>query len=129
MRFRAEQRRRGYSAGLPYRKHKMATATFTVASWEYQESVYGQDANYLTAHDGEGATEGGTVDGLGQILNGGVYSLYRLGVVFDTSSLPDNATITSATLRLYCQNKDTTGGEFNATVVNGADLNTPIAGE
>lgn len=60
-----------------------------------------------------GANAGDSTDTTGEIwaeamLSGGVYYISRAFITFDTSSIPDNATITAATLRLYGRATDTT---------------------
>lgn len=54
---------------------------------------------------------------LGQQLLGGDYEIYRSYLFFDTSTIPDNATITSAKLRLHLFSLPT--DDFNITIQNG----------
>lgn len=62
-------------------------------------------------------------NGFGQ--NEVIYGVFRGTLFFDTSSLPDDATITSATLSLYGYS-NTSQTDFNITVVNGSVLNEPL---
>jgi hypothetical protein len=58
---------------------------------------------------------------IGQRLNitTGKYSVYRGYMFFDTSSLPDDATIISATLSFYGKQDLSTNAEFNLIIQNG----------
>ena len=49
---------------------------------------------------------------------GGSYTVYRGALYFDTSAIPDGATITSATLKIAC-NADASDTDFNITITNG----------
>lgn len=51
----------------------------------------------------------------GQHINSGTYRLHRVGVFFDTSSIPDTATIDSAVLELYVT-EDGSDTDFNVTI-------------
>ncbi|MDD2904515.1 MAG: proton-conducting transporter membrane subunit [Syntrophales bacterium] len=53
------------------------------------------------------------------------YEIWRGGVFFDTSALPDTAVITSATLSLNVS-ADNTTDDFSVTVVSGYDLDDPL---
>lgn len=64
--------------------------------------VYSVNAVYLTARSGGGGAVADPLLGsCGQILSGGDYHCIEGFLKFDTSAIPDNATITSATLSLY----------------------------
>jgi len=83
------------------------------------------DAVYLTAH---GAASGNAYDSTvigGQVVEVGQntsFWIYRGGLIFDTSDIPANATITSAVLSFYIWAKSTAGSDFALTIVSGADL-------
>ena len=55
------------------------------------------------------------------------YYIYRVGLFFDTSDLPDDCIITSATLSLYGV-ADFSDVDFDIIVVNGSDLDVPMTG-
>ena len=59
-----------------------------------------------------------TIFTLGQYLTGGNYLIYRGFVFFDTSNLPDDATIVNATLSLY-KYGDQSDNDFDIVVQNG----------
>lgn len=90
---------------------------------------YGWGATYSNAREAE---ESLTKDDstnyiqVGQQLNAN-YAIYRGALFFDTSELPDNAIIDSATLSLRASGSawpETEG--YALVIVNGVDLNTPI---
>jgi len=58
---------------------------------------------------------------------GTTFWIYRVGLFFDTSSLPDDCIITSATLSLYGV-ADFSDVDFDIIVVNGSDLDVPMTG-
>ena len=63
---------------------------------------------------------GGTYDWVFQWYNtNGTYQINRGMLYFDTSSIPDNATITSATLSLYGYDNGHTGPDWNLVIQNG----------
>jgi hypothetical protein len=62
---------------------------------------------------------------IGQLVYGSALCIYRGGLFFDTSSLPDHATITSATLSPY-GSEDQSGTDFDITVVDGSVLEDPM---
>ncbi len=89
--------------------------------------------DYDAAHDSATANGELSVDGqtffVGQTLTGGDnYRIYRAGLFFDTSALPDGAIILSAVLSLY-GNGDFSSTDFDITVVSGADLDDPMVVE
>jgi hypothetical protein len=99
----------------------LLNATFYSSSSD--GNVSQSDAIYLTAHD---ATSGNVDDTstslwIGQHWNAteNKYYVYRGYVFFDTSSLPDGATIVSVTLSLYGSQDLSTNAEFNLIIQNG----------
>lgn len=64
---------------------------------------------------------------VGQELGGNGYSIFRGAVFFDTSSLPDDTIITSATLSLYGHSNGSLT-DFQITVVDGSLLHEPLEG-
>ena len=82
------------------------TSTFDVVSDTYDAFVYyygGVGESYSNVHNNASGT---TVDTTGVGLGQGysppdTFAIYRAFLLFDTSSLPDEATITTAILRLY----------------------------
>jgi len=103
--------------------------TSTIIAKTASNTPCGQSSvNYTTAHDaGAGAFWYGlnTVGQASYIAGGTSYwEVYRDCLLFDTSSLPDNATITAVTLSLYCE-FDQSGTDFDIVVVSGADINDP----
>lgn len=90
----------------------------------YSSGLYAVDSSYATVH---GAATG-TVDPdrmvIGQRLYGGEYSIYRGGLVFDTSHLPTSGAITSATItRVWCKTKS---GDGTVCVVEGDSVGIPV---
>ena len=79
------------------------------------------DGNYLTARDSATGivSAGGTTTNIGQQLSMTYYEVQRSFFFFDTSAIPDTATITSATLSLYGQTKDTATADFDMVIQNG----------
>jgi len=57
--------------------------------------------------------------------SGDFWELYRAALFFDTSSLPDDANITAATLSIY-GSSDESSTNFDITLVSGAELNDPL---
>jgi len=89
--------------------------------------LWGSNTSYITAH----ITATSVADfydtlSIGQTYVSRIYSIYRSAVFFDTSSLPDDVYITSATLSLYgfVDDSDT---DFDITVVDGSSLMPPLA--
>lgn len=86
-------------------------------------------ATYAAAHDASSATSVIRLNNsnfeVGQIYQyyGGDhgYYVYRGGLVFDTSIIPDSATIIETTLLLYGQT-DGSDTDFDIVIVSGADL-------
>jgi hypothetical protein len=89
--------------------------------------VWGSNTSYITAH----ITANSVADFydtlfIGQKYVSRIYSIYRSAVFFDTSSLPDDVDITSATLSLYGW-ADGSQTDFDITVVEGSSLVPPLA--
>ena len=87
----------------------------------YTSGVY-DDRPYATLHDlaSADATELNWDDGfLGQRLAGELYEIYRCFLIFDTSSIPTGATITSATLSFYPEDLNDIVTDFNVVIQNG----------
>ncbi len=85
------------------------------------------DINYSAVHDAPSGTvnAGSLRIRIGQSAAGSALYIYRGGLFFDTSSLPDDATITSATLSLYGSDHQL-GTDFDITVVDGSVLEDPM---
>ena len=85
--------------------------------------VAASNATYSTANAAASASvvnKTGTYAVVGQADSGSVYDIYRSALYFDTSSIPDGAVISAATIYLYGQGKDIiAGGNFLITVTNG----------
>ena len=79
--------------------------------------IYGQNATYSTARStSAGGDVSSTTARIGQSLTGGtVYYVYRAYLDFDTSALPDDATVTSAVLGV-CADTDLSSTDFNVQV-------------
>lgn len=97
------------------------TASFTreFNSQSYDGYMAASDATYATARDSTSETPiaSGTTFIIGQNYPV-VYTIYRVYVYFDSSIIPNDATITSAKLRLYLDS-DITTDDFNITIQNG----------
>lgn len=79
------------------------------------------DSSYTTAHDASTGTayDGAIYFGVGQLYSATpTYTIYRGFVFFDTSSIPDIATINNATLSLYAYS-DLSTADFNVTIQDG----------
>ncbi len=83
------------------------------------------DASYYGFHASVYLTSRNSVDGnagggwLGQWENSGQYNVGRRFYIFDTSSLPDDVTITSAALNMGNNTGDSDDTGFNVHLVNG----------
>lgn len=79
-------------------------ATLTVESSTADGRLLRTSTNYATARGGSSAgsvSVGSGAAQIGQQLNAGSYTCYETFLDFDTSAIPDAATITAVTLRLY----------------------------
>lgn len=100
----------------------MATLTVNASLSGY---VYGQNATYSTARTTATSTSGAFIV-VGQNWSGAVYECQEGFIQFDTSALPDGATITGVTLKLY-PSFDNSGTDFTINVLGfdwGASLTT-----
>lgn len=86
------------------------TQQFEITAEGNDADVYGQNAVYATARTTASGTESGDWLSVGQDYTGGQYKVYRGFLKFDTSSIPNTATILSAKLCLY--------GEWNQSVTD-----------
>jgi len=96
------------------------TDTRTFTSLTYDGDAYAKDADYdaaRTRQTGSRRTTG-TDLALGQRILSDLYHVYRAYLYFDTSLIPDNANVTSATLSIYI-NVDFSYTDFNVTIQNG----------
>jgi len=91
--------------------------------------VFGYGSNYFTIHDlpsVDWLLDTATVLVVGELFWNSYHYIFRSGLYFDTSSLPDDAVITDATLSLYgAFNPSNT--DFDIVVVRGAELNDPLS--
>ena len=104
---------------------KMRTETVTFYSSNSDGNIAAESTTYQTAHD---ATLGKAVDNIsstlavGQIQHtNGIYEIGRGYLFFDTSTIPDDATITSATLSIWI-NTDFSEQDFDITIQNGQPI-------
>ena len=113
---------------------KVEAATYsytnTFRGLGHDGEIYKTDSVYVTPHN---ATTGESIDTtssdiqIGQKYTAAVYDIWRGFLFFDTSSIPDDATVTAAILSLNTSNIET--NYFNLTLQNGQPLypNTPLA--
>jgi hypothetical protein len=59
---------------------------------------------------------------VGQLEGGGSYQIFRSYLYFDTSAIPNGATISSAVLRIYGKVDSSTGSDFDIVVTDGQPL-------
>jgi hypothetical protein len=112
------------SVSLGQQKALADEATFYSTTADGQ--VWGSNTSYITAHiTATSVADDYNTLSIGQTYVSGIYSIYRSAVFFDTSSLPDDVYITSATLSLYgfVDDSDT---DFDITVVDGSSLHDPL---
>jgi len=102
-----------------------ADAIVTIYGETYDGSIDSADVVYATARNTTTSVDSysdyGTVFSVGQLFSGAVYQIDRGYVYFDTSSIPDGATIDNATLSLCAA---ASGGyppakDWNLTIQNG----------
>ncbi len=111
------------SMALPLAIAKPAMASSGILS-VYATSNSGVLRNLNAVYNTAWTAASGTIDrGDSQIIGqyyglGYGYEVYRSTLFFDTSALPDDATITSATIKLYGQSDQSTT-DFNITIQNG----------
>ena len=113
------------SVSLGQQKALADEATFYSPTADGQ--VWGSNTSYITAHvAATSVADFYDTLSIGQSNVSRIYSIYRSAVFFDTSSLPDDVYITSATLSLYgfVDDSDT---DFDITVVDGSSLIPPLA--
>lgn len=108
---------------------KTVTTTQTFYSTAGDGSIYKSGASWDAAHDatsGSGVSAGFTYILTGPSKSTTNYFIYRSFLPFDTSSIPDDATVTSASLNVFPQsitNNDNDGDDF-ITVVQTSQANT-----
>jgi len=96
----------------------MATEILATTSGQ----LYETDAVYATAHDdtdGFVSQDGNTIE-VNNSLAGGVYYVYRNGLVFDTSAITGG--ILSAKISVYGVDVNIAFSDFDIVIVSGADL-------
>jgi hypothetical protein len=77
------------------------TRQYEITSTDDDADIYGQNADYATARTTATNGEWGDWFGVGQKFGSSQYTVYRGFLRFDTSRIPDTATILSAKLCLY----------------------------
>lgn len=85
-------------------------------------------AVYTTVHDGDGNYKEDTAYEfyVGQVATATpTYNIFRNGLFFDTSPLPNDAVIDSCVLRLYVEEAHTDAA-FNIIIVDGSVLHNPM---
>jgi len=104
-------------------------ATFYSSNLDGYLSLSGMWFDYSAAHAASPGQADSDNDRLpvGQELGGNGFGIFRGAVFFDTSSLPDDTIITSATLSLYGRFDGSTT-DFQITVVGGSLLHEPLEG-
>jgi len=96
-----------YDWGEDYAPYLEITYTVPTVTVEISASgddglVYGESDSYSTAHDtATGSDSTGKYLNVGQQSRRGIYSIVRTFLKFDTTSIPTNAVIESASLYLY----------------------------
>lgn len=96
------------------------------ATATYDSYYFQHNAVYATAQAATAASNKGSVPAIGQesTATGPDYFIYRSGIHFDTSSIPSDAAVISATLSLYGLTNSSVN-DFNLTIVNGSALSNP----
>ena len=95
----------------------MATATFYTS--HNDGFLTKSSAVYATAHDSATGTKYLTKLDVGQRFSDPNYWLKRSFVFFDTSTIDDDATVISATLTLYTNDKTDVGTNFSIVIRSG----------
>lgn len=105
------------------------TESTSVDGWASDEQ-----STWNSAHDGSGtnSSDSNGKNGLNLYVgrNGSPYLIRRVAILFDTSALPDTATISSATLSTYLDthsNADNDGDDFVSVITSTPASNTAIA--
>jgi len=110
------------ASGLKIHTYYATDSDGHLMNWNY---------DYTTAHDAASAyyaeDTGGTIL-IGQFYAYTSYFIIRSALYFDTSSLPDDATVIGATLKLY-GTADYSDQDFYILVMSGADLDDPLQPE
>ena len=98
------------------------------ATATYDSYYMGRDAVYATAQAATAASNQGPTPAIGQESgpNPDEYFVWRGGLFFDTSSIPSDAAVISATLAVRGLT-DSSVNDFDITVVNGSALSNPRA--
>ena len=113
-------------ASIEVKEAKATTinVTRTFSSLSYDGMLYYEYADYTVAYNSpvaQGIKNTTTSEGIGQVLRPvgpGLYCIYRTFLFFDTSIIPDNATLINATLSLYVKN-NYSDEDFNVTLQHG----------
>ena len=111
-----------------YRGKSTTTTFYSTTSDAYL--VGSGSSDYTTVHDASeardmwAATQGNNVN-VGQSKPYSWYNIFRAGLYFDTSSIPDDAVISSATLS-FCGLYDYSDIDFDIVVVDGSVIEDPM---
>ena len=93
------------------------TKTVVITGHVYDGTLYGNSTSYATAHDAASGTFYDEIQ-VGQQIWSGQYWVYRGFLYFDTTSIPDNATIDEAKISIEIED-DLSDTDFNITIQNG----------
>lgn len=99
-----------------------ASSEETFYSTSADGHLFYEDANYATAHDASVAESKWTevsTSSLGQQKSGANYRIWRVFLYFDTSLIPESATILSANLTIKTDYVLGSIDDFNITIQNG----------